>query len=49
MTKPLLTYVHSYGTRGSEMNYVIPEIKTQGKKKLLCPDSIKLIEVKENF
>ena len=24
--------VHSYGTRGSEMNYVIPEIKTQGKK-----------------
>ena len=24
--------VHSYGTRGSEMNYLLPEIKTQGKK-----------------
>ena len=38
MTKPLLinvnrvASVHSYGTRGSEMNYVTPEIKTQGKK-----------------
>ena len=50
--------VHSYGTRGSEMNYVIPEIKTQGKKTFMyngarlwnsLPDSIKLIEVKDNF
>ena len=50
--------VHSYGTRGSEMNYVIPEIKTQGKKTFTyngarlwnsLPDSIKLIEVKDNF
>ena len=50
--------VHSYGTRGSETNYVIPEIKTQGKKTFMyngarlwnsLPDSIKLIEVKNNF
>ena len=40
------------------MNYVIPEIKTQGKKIFIyngarlwnsLPDSIKLIEVKDNF
>ena len=40
------------------MNYVIPEIKTQGKKTFTynearlwnsLPDSIKLIEVKDNF
>ena len=46
--------VHSNGTRGSEMNYVIPEIKTQGKKTVMCnggrlwnrlPVSIKLIDV----
>ena len=40
------------------MNYVIPEIKTQGKKTFMyngvrswnsLPDSIKLMEVKNNF
>ena len=52
--------VHSYGTiaRGIEMNNVIPEIKTQGKETFMyngtrlwnsLPDSIKLIEVKDNF
>ena len=50
--------VHSYGTRGSEMNYVLPEIKTQSKKMFIynearlwnsLPDSIKLIEIKDNF
>ena len=50
--------VHSYGTKGSEMNDVIPEIETQGKKTFMnngarlwssLPDSIKLIGVKYNF
>ena len=40
------------------MNYVLPEIKTQGKKTFMyngarlwnsLPDTIKLIEVKDNF
>ena len=45
MTMPLLTYVslseffftvHSYWTKGSVVNYVILEIKTQGKKTFMC-------------
>ena len=49
--------VPSYWTRGSEMNYVIPEFKTQGKKTFMyngatlwnsLPDSIKFIGIKGN-
>jgi len=50
--------VHSYGTRGSVMSYVLPNIKTQGKKTFMyngaklwnsLPVSMKTIECKDNF
>ena len=50
--------VHSYGTRGSVMSYVLPKIKTQGKKTFMyngaklwnsLPVSMKTTECKDNF
>ena len=50
--------VHAYGTRHSAMSYVLPEIKSQGKKSFMfngarlwngLPVSIRAIESKDNF
>ena len=50
--------VHTYGTRHSFMSYVLPEIKSQGKKSFMyngarlwngLPVSIRSIDNKENF
>ena len=50
--------VHSYGTRGSVMSYVLPEIKTQGKKTFMyngaklwnsLPVSLRSVDCNDNF